>query len=306
MVLYDFVETDRCAMNQAFTHPARLWRHARKRLLSLIPAMGAPRSKRPEWELVPEGWRAGDPRAEGWNDASIAATQRRRWPTYASLIRGNGPLAFHFFAKGEIVPNDQSAHNAFMTFAYALARAARGRERLSVLDWGGGIGYYALLAQNLLPEVTYDYVVKELPGLAALGRELMPSVVFETDAEACLSRRYDFVLASSALQYEQDWCAVLGRLAAAAKDWVLIARLPSCRRARSFVAVQRPHAFGYATEYISWVMNRDEFLSCAARRGLVLEREFLAGAHTAIHNAPEDAQPLGFLFRVRQPGDRNG
>jgi putative methyltransferase (TIGR04325 family) len=295
-------------------------------LLSLVPAMRGrvrpaapaeppagtqplpappPRPERPEWEHVPEGWRAEDTRAEGWNDASVAATQRRRWASYAALVRGKGPLGFHFFSKGEIVPTDQNAHNAFMTFAYALARAARGRERLSVLDWGGGIGYYALLAQNLLPEVAYDYVVKELPGLVALGRELMPWVAFETDADACLSRRYDLVLASSALQYEQDWRAVLGRLAAAANAWVLIARLPSCRRAKSFVAVQRPHEYGYATEYISWVLNRDEVLSCAAQHGLVLEREFLAGAPTVIHEAPEDMQPLGFLFRAPQSGESN-
>ena len=261
-------------------------------------AVTPPRAERPEWEHVPEGWRAGDRRADGWNDASVAATQRRRWPTYASLVRGTGPLAFHFFAKGEIVPNDQGAHNAFMTFAYALARASRGRDRLSVLDWGGGIGYYALLAENLLPEVAYDYVVKELPGLVALGRELMPWVAFETDAEACLARRYDLVLASSALQYEEDWRAVLGRLAGAAKAWVLIARLPSCRRAKSFVVVQRPHEYGYASEYISWVLNRDEVLACAVQHGLVLEREFLAGTRIAIHDAPEDAQPLGFLFRA--------
>lgn len=254
-------------------------------------------AERPEWEYVPEGWRRGDARAEGWHDFSIVETQRRNWATYAQLVRGVGPLGFHFFAKGEIVPNDQNAHNAFMTFAYVLARAAHGRDRLSVLDWGGGIGYYALLAQALLPEVAYDYVVKELPELAELGRELMPWVKFETDDESCLSDRYDLVLASSSLQYAQDWQSLLGRLAAAAKPWLLVARLPVCRHAKSFAVVQRPHGYGYLTEYISWVLNRDEVLSCTTQHGLTLEREFLAGQRMPIHNAPEASQPLGFLFR---------
>ena len=155
---------------------------------------------RSEWEHVPEGWRHHDPRAIGWRHASIAATQRRTWATYSRLIRDTGPLAFNFFAKDEIVPTDESAHNGLMTFAYVLARAAQGKRQLSVLDWGGGPGHYALVAEALLPELTFDYVVKELPALCELGMELMPSVQFESDEAICFSRHYDVVLAINSIQ----------------------------------------------------------------------------------------------------------
>ena len=39
--------------------------------------------------------------------------------------------------------------------------------------------------------------------------------------------------------------------------------------------MQQAHEYGYQTEYISWVINRDELLSHAASLDLMLEREFL-------------------------------
>lgn len=266
-------------------------------------AAGPPRPTRPEWEWVPEGWRDGDPRGAGWRHPSVIETQRRHWPIYSRLIRGKGPLAFQLFAKGPIRDNDQSAHNAFMSFAYVLARAARGKPRLSILDWGGGVGYYAEVARALLPEVVLDYVVKELPEFVALGRALTPSVRFESEAAACFSRRYDLVLASSSLQYSQDWMGVLSRLAAAAQPWLFLSRLPVARHGDSFAVVQRPHEYGYDTEYISWVLSRDAVLAEAARLGLTLEREFLTGGTTRHQNAPEDTETLGFLFRTTAPLD---
>ena len=65
----------------------------------------------------------------------------------------------------------------------------------------------------------------------------------------------------------------------------------------SFVVVQRPYAYGYQTDYLSWVINRAELLDAAAAAGLRLEREFIAGADTTYHGAPEISETAGFLFR---------
>jgi putative methyltransferase (TIGR04325 family) len=253
---------------------------------------------RPEWELVPEGWRADDPRAAGWHHPSVVEKHRHGWAIYSQLIRDTGPLGFNFYSDNAIVPTDEKDHNVFMTFAYVIARAAHGSPRLSVLDWGGGIGYFGLVAQRLLPEVALDYVVKELPELSALGRELMPSLSFVTDDETCFSRRYDLVFASTSIQYSRDWRASLARLAAAAGKWLFVTLVPILRRASSFVVVQRPYHFGYHTEYISWVLNREELLMQASSLGLTLEREFVAGRSVRIRNAPEKPETLGFLWRV--------
>jgi putative methyltransferase (TIGR04325 family) len=198
---------------------------------------------------------------------------------------------------GRIANDDVNHHNTVMSFAYVLARAARGRPRMSVLDWGGGMGHYALIARAVLPEVTVDYTVMDLPALCAAGRAVLPDVTFETEADACLGRRYDLVLASSSLQYVEDWRSLLRRLAAASDGWVYLTRLPLVQRAETFAVVQRPHWAGYLTEYIGWVFNQREFLAACGAAGLVLEREVLLEQGSLAAGAPERFNWGGFLLR---------
>jgi putative methyltransferase (TIGR04325 family) len=260
---------------------------------------------RPSWQYVSEGWSPTNPQANGWYHPSIAETQRARWAEFSTLLSGTGPLGISHETTTTITSNDESAHNLLMTFAYILARAAQHRTRLSVLDWGGGTGHFALVAHAVMPDLSIDYVVRDLPGLCGVGRALMPSVRFEDADETCFSRHYELVLASNSIQYAEDWQGLLGRLAAVSDAWLFIARVPIVRQAASFVVVQRPHDYGYETEYISWVLNRDSFLSHAARLGLILDREFLAGGAVHGWGAPEAWETQSFLFRsaVRRASD---
>ena len=90
----------------------------------------------------------------------------------------------------------------------------------------------------------------------------------------------------------------LTRLAAAAAPWLFVAQLPVARTAPSFVLVQRPDAYGYETEYLGWVVNRDGLLRTAERAGLALEREFIAPGVIDADGAPERPVYLrSFLFR---------
>jgi hypothetical protein len=43
----------------------------------------------------------------------------------------------------EFDPDLAFAHNFVMTFGYVLARTAQSQKRVSVLDWGGGVGQYS-------------------------------------------------------------------------------------------------------------------------------------------------------------------
>ena len=266
---------------------------------------GAPRSRAPsaaappEWEHVPEGWaRAADPAVKGWDVDGIVEAYRRRWPSFVRAVDGPGPLGVaHEVAEGVEVPREErGAHNTVMSFGYVLARAARGHDSLSMLDWGGGPGHYRLLAEALLPDVPLEYHSKDVPKLAALGRELVPDAVFH-DGESCLDRRYELVLASGSLQYAEDWRGLLSRLAAAAAPFVYITRLPVAMRAPSFVVVQRPYAYGYHTEYLGWVVSRRELLDAAESARLRLEREFVLLDAAEVAGAPETpVQHRGFLF----------
>jgi putative methyltransferase (TIGR04325 family) len=251
---------------------------------------------KPEWEYVPEGFAR---RVRGWDVPAIEAAYRRRWPEFVAATMGAGALGVaHEVPLGRsVVRDDPGWHNAVVSFGYVLARAARGRDRLSLLDWGGGPGHYAVLAHALLPELELEYHSRDLPLLAALGRELRPEDTFHDD-DSCLERMYDLVVASDSIHYAPDVGALLKRLAAAAQPWLYVAMLPIAFHAPSFVVAQHPDAYGYETEYLGWVLNRDGFLAAAQDAGLELERELLAPGAIDAEGAPErPVQLRSFLFR---------
>lgn len=190
------------------------------------------------------------------------------------------------------------SHNVHVSMAYVLALASRGRSSLSVLDWGGGIGQHYLLARSVLPDVALAYHCEDLPLVCEAGRELLPQVMFSHD-QSCFGREYDLVLASNSLQYRQDWSALLKRMAAVTREYLYIAQMPLVARTASFVAVQRPYAYGYETEYLGWVLNRDEFLAAVSSTDLEFAREFYFDNAITVSGIAEPALHRGFLLRRR-------
>jgi len=247
---------------------------------------------------VPGGWPPNDPRAAGWEHASVVEAQVAKWDRFVEAVCSTRPLGVYHEA-AEIGSEHPAAHNFLVSFAYVLGRAGVGRDRVSVLDWGGGLGQYAVVARAALPELALDYTVFDLPGVCAAGRGLQPEVRFTSDRGACLSRRYDLVFASGSLQYARDWEDLLRGFARAASRWVYLARTPVVDDSGRFVVVQRPHSAGYRTEYLGWVFNRAELLASAAGSGLALEREFLmVGEEVAAAGLPKPFGYRGFLFRA--------
>ena len=255
----------------------------------------------PEFEVLPEGWAAAP---GGWDGGAVADAYVAKWPEWVAALEGSGPLGVYHEARvGEsIVREDLAAHNMLLSFAYVLARAAAGRDRISVLDWGGGLGHYAVLARAVLPATSFEWHCREVPSIAAAGAEANPDVTFHSD-DACLNGSYDLVLASGSLQYEEDWATLLERLGAATTGLLLTTRLPVALESPSFVVLQRAGAYGYETEYAGWVLSRDALLAAAEAAGLVLDRELLLDAWMSPAGAPES--PIGhrgFLFRPSRDG----
>jgi putative methyltransferase (TIGR04325 family) len=249
----------------------------------------------PEWEYVPEGWERPE---GGWDVGAIVQAHRDKWPSFLAAVEGTGPLGvFHETPLGEeISREDLDAQQMVLAFGYVLARAAAGKSRLSVLDWGAGPGHYAVLARALLPEIELDYHSRDLAPVVALGRELLPGDTFHAD-DACLERSYDLVVASSSIQYAPDWRTILAGLARATGGFLYVTRVPVALDAPSFVVLQRAHRYGYDTEFLGWVLNRDELLAAARDEGLELMRELILPAWLSAPGAAED--PIGhrgFLF----------
>jgi putative methyltransferase (TIGR04325 family) len=256
------------------------------------------------FEYVPEGWgysrRSDDVR--GWNVPSIVTTEARKWDDFAACLRDTRPLGIVHEAP-QVIGNDLLTHNTVLSYGYVLGRAALGRNRLAVLDWGGGLGHFVLFARALFPELAMQFTVKEVPGICAEGQRRLPEVRFVTTDEAYRGESFDLVMASGALQYCEDWEEVVRCWLASARGFIYVTRLPYVDRSPSYVMLQRPQVFGYDTTYLSWVFNRSEFVERMTHLGARLEREFLVGEELEVPRAPEPrVKFMGFLFRT---GSRN-
>lgn len=274
--------------------PPMLWRAASRARTRL--RRGLLGRRRPEYQYLPDGWTYAEahPEVRGWNVPDIVGVYRRKWPRFVELVRGTGPLGFGH----EGTLDDATCllqHNIIMSFGYVAALAACARGALSLLDWGGGIGHYCLLARSLLPGVALEYHCKDVPLLAEEGARLFPEEHFHSD-RSCLARTYDLVMASTSLLYEQDWKGLLKALAGAAAGYLYIANTPMVLRAPSFVFVQRPYEMGYNTEYLGWCLNRSEVIETAEESGMRLVREFVCGHRPEIAGAPEQNEYRSLLF----------
>ena len=240
-----------------------------------------------EWVYCGAEW-PQDEEMRGWNETTVVERASSEWPALVATSSGPGPIE----------PQDVVAHNTIMSFAHAFSRAARGRDTLSFLDWGGGVGRYSLIARSLFPEVTVDYHCRDLALINAAGRKLQPDATYHDSDAGALGRHYDFVMASGSLHYSEDWRVVLARLADVADPYLLVTRQPFVSDAPSYVVVQRPAVSGYYdTEYPGWVLNRGEFITAARSLGYELEREFITGEELYVEGAPEQAIYRGFLWR---------
>jgi putative methyltransferase (TIGR04325 family) len=121
-------------------------------------------------------------------------------------------------------------------------------------------------------------------------------VTFSSSDDECFSRRYDLVMAMGSLQYNEDWRSISRSLADAAESWLFITVLPMVHNSRSFVAIQRAQRLGLAADYVSWILNRDEFLKYLESVGCTLEREFVTLGSSLCRNSREAIDWSGFLF----------
>jgi putative methyltransferase (TIGR04325 family) len=254
----------------------------------------------PEYEYIREGWAYKvSKKVHGWDHSSVAEVEKAKWNDFVRHVSGVGPLGVAHEAV--VLDNkDLSAHNNIVSFAYVLAVAGHKKECLSILDYGGGLGHYFLFAKALTPPaLKISYACKDLPVICRVGKELIPEIDFFDSEDGCGSRTYDLLFASGSFHYTENWKALLANFVQWSSTYIFITRLPVIRSAKSYVMIQRPHAYGYYTEYLGWVLNRDEFLQCCQSMGLTVVREFLVAERQEIIDAPEQPEYCGFLLRKK-------
>jgi putative methyltransferase (TIGR04325 family) len=265
-------------------------------VIHLVRRAAIVRRSEAEWEHRKEGWPTELSNTEGWRHQSIVAAQVAKWHTFRHLVDSSGPLGVSHEAT-HLSNSDLFAHNSVMTFGYVLGLVATGSDRVSVLDWGGGLGHFFLFASSLFPDLELDYHSSDLPMLAEAGARLLPDVTFHSADANDVRGTYDLVMANTSLQYSKHWKRMLSQLASLAKTYLFITGVPVVEHTASFVVTQRPRRYGYETEYCGWFINKHELLRVIADEHFELVREFVVGARPPVRGAPEQGEYQGYLFR---------
>jgi putative methyltransferase (TIGR04325 family) len=245
-------------------------------------------------EYAPNGWQTqlNNNRNKGWSVNSVIDTEKAKWDVFCRNLEGPGPLGFSHEHTDLSIIRNPNFHNVHISYAYVLALTAHKKDSISVLDWGGALGHYYLVAKAVLPGVDIDFHVKEVPLMAKAGEQLNPEVHWYDD-ETCLERDYDLVMMTGSIPYMEDWADVLHRIARSIKEYLFISRLPVVEHSPSFVAVQRL----YNSQMLHQQINQTELLETVRETGLTLVREFVVGDRPYIKGAPEQCEVRGWLFK---------
>jgi putative methyltransferase (TIGR04325 family) len=244
---------------------------------------------------TPEGWDTSIPAETdtGWDFTGVSCTEGEKWVKFRTAVTGVGPLGFsHEDTNPDATDDDIYHHNISISFGYVLARVAHQKSSLSILDYGGALGHYYQIGKALLPDLKLSYSCKELPRMAALGKELNPEVHWFTD-DSCLKNSYDLILISGSLQYIQNWRQFLRDMAESSNEYLFLTRVPVVNTVASFVAIQQ----AYGTRMLHWQFNRTELQNAFADAGFSIVREFLAGDSPYIKHAPEQCDQRGWLLK---------
>ncbi len=232
--------------------------------------------------FAPDGWATPLPTGGG-NEVF--------WSRFAERGRAEcEALVARVRAEHPVLTSDDGMFG-YISFGYVLALAARQKDKVTVLDYGGKFGEYYWLAKALVPDVEIEFHCKELPAVAAAGRGLAPDVIWHTD-DQCLDGPYDLVMFSASLGYVPDWKGILGQAAQGTRHYLFLADLPSVRDVPTFVITQRSAGL----TQLQYLFNRSEIADTLQRAGLRLIREFTMGVHAPVANAPEQPVYAGLLF----------
>ena len=145
--------------------------------------------QKPVLEYAPDGWQTqlNNSKNQGWNVDSVVDNEKTKWDAFCRNLEGSGPLGFSHEHTDLSVIRNPNFHNVHISYAYVLTLTAHHKDRISVLDWGGSLGHYYLVGKAVLPDVSIEYHVKEVPLMAEAGKRLNPEVHWYDD-ESCLER----------------------------------------------------------------------------------------------------------------------
>jgi putative methyltransferase (TIGR04325 family) len=192
-------------------------------------------------------------------------------------------------------PGGDAALEHLLEIAGALVDVAAESDALAVLDWGGGFGELHWCAQALQPARRFAWHVRELGTVCDHGAAVFPETTFHDDDASAFARPYDVAFAVGALPYAADWRAVLGQLAQAARQLLVLVDVPMSDAGTALFIQERPLASLPDAVFASPVLPTPTVHAMLAAAGWELAREL---STSFVPPASGDAPPVVYRSLV--------
>jgi putative methyltransferase (TIGR04325 family) len=213
-------------------------------------------------------------------------------------------LAAH--ESGSPLPSETWAKDGeHRTLLAAAALLAADRDRLTVFDFGGGLGdAYVYLKDSLLDRVDLDYHVRELPRLCEEGRTVFrdyPGIQFHPQRWP-EDRTPDICYSNGSLQYTPDPMVALAEMAELRPTLLLLVELPA-RESEPFVTAQ----LNLGQPVPVWITALDQVRSLPGTHGYKVILESRGEVTFSQEGLPEDHRitDLYTLLFAREDGRQN-
>jgi putative methyltransferase (TIGR04325 family) len=221
------------------------------------------------------------PRSQPWKFVG------RSWPTTAidpleSDSATSSAIALYFNLE------TSAGGKADSLLGQIIARVAKGKRRISVLDWRGGVGHGYLVAQAAAPEMAFDWHVFEAPAYCDYGRVINTAVHFHEIPAPMEDQGYDLVFVRGTLGLDPDWRQSLARLAQATKHALLLGPV-IVHPSGSFVATNHPPQWRDGAGLNTWIIGEQDLKEAAASTGLKIVGEVSGPPMEAFPEMPGQA-----------------
>lgn len=154
---------------------------------------------------------------------------------------------------------------------------------LRILDFGGGlgIGYMTLRESVVRHSKSIEYTIVEVTEVCAAGRELLPASEVTYVDSLPVKGEFDLVHSASALQYIEDWAAVLRVMSGYGAQYILLSDV-FAGAVPTFVTLQNY----YTSRIRHWFLNLDELLEVFASAGYhLVMKSFVSSRRAGVSDA---------------------
>jgi len=176
-----------------------------------------------------------------WRERSIQAARQA-----AAQVQARQPLDYALRQRNAVLPP-------------VVATMLTEQRRVSILDFGGGLGTGYLVLAATMPKAVdrLDYSVVDVDGIALAGRQLFDGKKGPTfESELPGAARFDIVHAASVMQYIDDWRSLLACLARYNARFLSLTDM-FVGDFESFVTLQNY----YGSKIRHWFLNARDFIA---------------------------------------------